>query len=82
MRSYKFERKAGIRCLCNPFTEPRIVNSLVISRVYEHKSMKHGNIYIGNYRRRGVHKIGTWNDLREGTLCAFNDDEVTPYIYK
>ena len=82
MRSYKFERKAGIRCLCDPLKEPRIVDHLVVCWVYEYKSREHGNIYIGNHRRPGVHKIGTWNDLREGTLCAFDDDEVTSFIYK
>lgn len=82
MRSYKFKRKIGIRCFCDPLIIPRIVNSLVISRVYEYKSTKHGNIYIGNHRRPGVHKIGTWNDLREGTLCAFENEDIVPYVYK
>ena len=82
MRNYRFERRTGIICFCNPFTEPRIVNSLVLSRVYEHKSMKHGNIYAGNHRRLGVHKVGTWNDLKEGTLCAFENEDIVPYIYE
>ena len=82
MRNYRVERKIGISCLYNPLTEPRIANSLIISRVYERKSMKHGNIYIGNRRRPGVHKIGTWNDLREGTLCAFENEDIVPYIYE
>ena len=82
MRNYKFKRKVGIVCLCDPLIVPRIVNHLVLCRVYEYKSMKHGNIYIGNHRRPGVHKVGTWNDLKEGTLCAFDDDEVISFIYK
>lgn len=82
MRNYRFERKIGISCLYSPFTEPRIADNVVVCRVYEYKSTEHGNIYIGNHGRLGVHKVGTWIDLKEGTLCAFENEDIVPYIYE